>query len=403
MGAVSVVRDVTEQRRVDAALRSRAAELRDADKKKDEFIAMLAHELRNPLVPIRTAVELLKHGREQPSLVARIRPMMERQVSHMVRLIDDLLDVSRITSGKIELKKEPVSLATLLGGAVEANRDAINVGKLEISVKLADPHLVVNVDPTRFAQILANIIQNAAKFTPAGGRIHVECAVEDSSELARSRLRICIRDTGIGIAPEMLPRIFELFVQANTAGHGRQSGLGIGLALARKLAEMHGGTLEARSDGPGRGSEFLLIIPLPDHVHPSSKSSSGRDQPLEGIRVLVIDDSRDGADIMGMLIEGQGAQVRVAYDGAAGIRAAMDFRPGAILLDIGMPDMDGYETCRRLRAEIGREVSIIALTGWGQEQDRSRAFEAGFDAHLTKPADPQQLAETIRFLRGRAS
>jgi PAS domain S-box-containing protein len=354
-GAVSVVRDVTEQRRVDAELRIRAEQLKDADKRKDDFIAMLAHELRNPLVPIRTAVELLKRAREEPALIASIRPMMERQVTHMVRLIDDLLDVSRITSGKIDLKPEAVPLSTMVGGAVDANREAINAAGLSISVKLDNPHLVLNVDPTRFLQILSNLIQNATKFTPEGGRISIEASLEGGSS---SDAMLCIRiaDTGIGISDAMLTKIFELFAQAETAGHGRPSGLGIGLALARRLAEMHGGTLAARSDGPGRGSEFLLRVPTPEQMRKVESPLVSSDRTLEAVRVLVIDDNRDGADIVGILIEDQGGVIHVAYDGNSGVLAAQDFKPDVVLLDIGLPDMDGYEVCRRLRAQFGSAV-----------------------------------------------
>jgi PAS domain S-box-containing protein len=400
-GAVSVVRDITEQRRADAALRMRAEQLRDADKRKDEFIAMLAHELRNPLVPIRTAVELLKKAHEEPALIASIRPMMERQVTHMVRLIDDLLDVSRITSGKIELKREVVPLVTLVGGAVDANREAIEAAGLSISVWLDDPHVVLNVDPTRFSQILSNVIHNASKFTPAGGQITVHAAVEPL--LGSSERMLCIRiaDTGIGITEAMLPQIFELFSQAGTAGHGRQAGLGIGLALARRLAEMHGGALEARSDGPSRGSEFMVRVPTPNQMRVPEAALVGSDKTLEGVRVLVIDDNRDGADILGILIEEQSGMVRIAYDGDSGLLTARDFEPDVVLLDIGLPGMNGHEVCRRLREQLGSSIGIIALTGWGQAQDKQRALESGFDAHLTKPADPHQLSKTIRALSGR--
>jgi PAS domain S-box-containing protein len=398
-GAVSVVRDVTDQRRVDAELRKRVEELRDADKHKDEFIAMLAHELRNPLVPIRTAVELLKKTGDQPGVIASIRPVMERQVTHMVRLIDDLLDVSRITSGKIDIKPEAVPLATLVGGVVDASRDAIDAAGLTISLHLDDPNVVLNVDPTRFSQILSNILQNATKFTPAGGRITVRSVLEASNSSNPATLVIRIADTGVGIAESMLPRIFELFAQAGAVGHGRQSGLGIGLALARRLAQLHGGTLEAHSDGPARGSEFVLRMPAPDQVARVEPPLVASGYGLAGVRVLVIDDNRDGADILGILIEEQGGLVRVAYDGASGLLAAQEFKPEVVLLDIGLPDMDGYEACRRLRTEFGRDMSIAALTGWGHDRDKQRAFDAGFDVHLTKPADPQQLSETIRALK----
>ena len=396
LGAVSVVRDVTEQRRVDAQLRLRAEQLKDADKRKDEFIAMLAHELRNPLVPIRTAVELLKKARDQPAVVASIRPMMERQVTHMVRLIDDLLDASRMASDKIVLKREAVPLEALVVGAVEANREAIDAAGLVISVHLADPHFVLNVDPTRFSQILSNVIQNAAKFTPAGGRITVRSELEGSDPAVPAVLMVRISDTGVGIAQAMLPRIFELFAQAAAAGHGRQSGLGIGLALARRLAELHGGTLEAESAGVGKGSEFVLRVPIAGAVGAIANEPAGTDRPLQGVRVAIIDDNHDAADVLGILVEEHGGLSRVAYDGASGILAAQEFKPDVILLDIGLPDMDGYEACRRLRAVFGHDIGIIALTGWGHDRDKQRALDAGFDAHLTKPAEAQLLSDTIR-------
>ena len=402
-GAVSVVRDVTEQRRIDAELLQRAEELKEADKRKDEFIAMLAHELRNPLVPIRTAVELLKKGRDQPSVISSIRPMMERQVTHMVRLIDDLLDVSRFTSGKLELKRETVALATLVGGAVDANREAIEAGGLVIDVRLDDPHLVLDVDPTRFTQILSNIIQNAATFTPTGGRIAVRAAIEAADPVQVPNLVIRITDTGMGIAEDMMPRIFELFAQAGTAGRGRQSGLGIGLALARRLAELHSGTLEARSDGVGRGSEFVLRVPGTEAQRTIAHDQASPAPSLQGIRVQVIDDNHDAADIVGLLIEEEGGEARVAYDGASGIAMAQEFKPQVAIVDIGLPDMDGYEACRRLRAIFGPDLGIVALTGWGHDRDKQQALQAGFDAHITKPADPRKLSEAILALKERAS
>jgi CheY-like chemotaxis protein len=260
---------------------------------------------------------------------------------------------------------------------------------------------VLNVDPTRFSQILSNIIQNATKFTPAGGQITVQSALKPADSAEAPTLVIRIADTGVGIAESMLQRVFELFAQAGAVGHGRHSGLGIGLALSRRLAELHGGSLDAHSDGPGRGSEFVLLVPAPDQLRRAEPRLVASGHGLADVRVLVIDDNRDGADILGILIEEQAGVVRVAYDGASGLLAAHDFRPEVVLLDIGLPDMDGYEACRRLRAEFGRDISIVALTGWGQERDKQRAFDAGFDTHLTKPADPQQLSKTILTLRGK--
>jgi signal transduction histidine kinase/CheY-like chemotaxis protein len=387
--------DLIERTHAEKALRASELELRQADKRKDEFIAMLAHELRNPLVPIRTGVELLKRAREQPSLIETIRPMVERQIVHMVRLIDDLLDVSRITSGKIELRRQDASLSSLVGNAIEANRDAIAAAKLELAVSLSDPHLTLHVDPTRFAQILSNLLQNAAKFTPPGGRISVTSGVERDPASGAAKLVIRVIDTGVGIPPTSIARIFELFAQASGEGQASQPGLGIGLTLARRLAELHGGSLEARSEGLDKGSEFILRLPAPDAPPGGLIDPEHPPAALAGIAIVVIDDNRDGADIMGFLLQDFGATIDVAYDGLSGLEMVRRCRPAVVLLDIGMPDLDGYEVCRRLRREFGERLGIIALTGWGQDQDRRLAHEAGFDAHLTKPADPGVLATTI--------
>jgi signal transduction histidine kinase len=387
--------DLIERMQVEKSLRASELQLREADKRKDEFIAMLAHELRNPLVPIRTGVELLKRAREQPSLIETIRPMVERQIVHMVRLIDDLLDVSRITSGKIELRRQEASLSSLVGSSIEANRDAIAAAKLELGVSLSDPHITLEVDPTRFSQILSNLLQNAAKFTPPGGRVSVVSGVERDAASGKSELVIRVVDTGVGIPQSSIGRIFELFAQAGNAGQPSQPGLGIGLTLARRLAELHGGSLEARSEGVNKGSEFILRVPAPDAPQPGRSDAEHAPASLSGIAVVLIDDNRDGADIMSFLLQDFGATVDVAYDGLSGLETVRRVRPAVVLLDIGMPEIDGYEVCRRLRREFGERLGIIALTGWGQDQDRRLAQEAGFDAHLTKPADPGVLAATI--------
>jgi PAS domain S-box-containing protein len=386
--------DLLARQTADLIERTRAEQqLRAADRRKDEFLAMLAHELRNPLVPIRTGIELLKSARAQPTIVDSIRPMMERQIGHVVRLIDDLLDVSRITSGKIELRRQPTTLSTVIGSAIEANRDAISASDLDLTVNIAEPHLVINVDPTRFAQVLSNLLQNAAKFTPMGGRIVLSAAV-DAAELV-----ITVADSGEGISPAMLPRVFDLFTQPDDKSQRRQAGLGIGLALARRLVEMHGGTIKAESEGVGRGSQFTVRIPAPRGVQrPQSVGRPGR-LSLAGIRVLIVDDNRDGADSMALLLESMGSTVRVAYDGLAGLAEVSEFLPDVVLLDIGMPVMDGYETCRQIRKlSLNLRPAVVALTGWGQEQDKKAARQAGFDAHLTKPADPAKLEDTIRTL-----
>jgi signal transduction histidine kinase len=326
---------------------------------------MLAHELRNPLVPIRAGVELLKSAQGQPALTESVRPMMERQVGHMIRLIDDLLDVSRITSGKIELRPQATTLSAVVGTAVEANRSAINAGNLELHVKLDQPDWVLHVDPTRFAQVLSNLLQNSAKFTPPGGWIRIDARIEERRATGElPQLVVRVTDSGVGISAEMLPRVFELFAQANTAGQRRHTGLGIGLALARRLIEMHGGTLEARSDGLGMGSEFTVRVSAPRGLEAHGAARLDDAQPLTGVRVLVIDDTRDAADSMALLIEALGGTTRVAYDGASGLELLERHPADVVLLDIGMPGMDGYGVCRLIRERFGARVGVVAISGW---------------------------------------
>ena len=391
-------RTAAERARAEQALRTGAQQLRDADRRKDEFIAMLAHELRNPLVPIRTGVELLKNARDQPQLLDSIRPMMERQIGHMVRMIDDLLDVSRITSGKIELQRRPVTLASVVGSAIEANRAAIDANDLDLTVNLSEPHWTLNVDPTRFAQVISNLLQNASKFTPRSGHITVAATIEHAAG-SQPELSLQVTDSGVGISADMLPRIFDLFAQAPHRGHSAQSGLGIGLALARRLVEMHGGTIEAHSAGVGSGSKFTIKVPAPRGVDCKDPTSNPDQQTLEKIRVLIIDDNRDSADATALFVGRKGAVTEVAYDGPAGLAALAGLQPEVVLLDIGLPSLDGYEVCRRIRQfEGGANIGIIAITGWGQQQDKHRATEAGFNAHLTKPADPVELEKIILSL-----
>jgi signal transduction histidine kinase/PAS domain-containing protein/ActR/RegA family two-component response regulator len=387
-----------EHRRSEQALRVHEQQLRAADQRKDEFLAVLAHELRNPLVPIRTGVELLKDAHLRPELIDAVRPMMQRQVHHMVRLIDDLLDVSRITSGKIQLHRQPVTLGSVIESAIESNRSAIATGKLTLSVNLDQPQLLLSVDPTRFTQVIANLLQNAAKFTAPGGRIDIGSAVLVTTDRVppQRTLTVTVTDTGTGIAAEFLPRVFDLFAQAQTAE--MQPGLGIGLTLARRLVELHGGSIEAHSDGLGRGSRFSVHLPLPAQAQPQSAAPGAAAAPLPQIRVLVIDDNQDAADVMALLIGQLGAHARVAYDGASGIEAVRAFGPQVVLLDLGMPGLNGYETCRRLRAQYGAGIAIAALSGWGQQHDKIQAAQAGFDAHLTKPATPDELRELLRSL-----
>ena len=381
-----------EHARADDVLRASAEQLRDADRRKDEFLAMLAHELRNPLAPIRTGLELIRVAGNTPAAVESVRSMMERQVGHMVRLIDDLLDVSRITSGKIQLHCEPTPLASLVSSAVDAGRAEILAKHVHLVVELPDTPYVLDVDPTRFVQVMSNVLHNATKFTNAGGTIRV-AAREVESDTGRRELALSVTDTGVGIPADLLPRIFELFAQGSPATS--QSGLGIGLALARQLVEMHGGRIVARSAGPGEGSEFVISLPLSTET--PNVQATGTSKTID-CRVVVIDDNRDAATVMAMLVKTLGGECWFAFDGESGLQEIRHYHPDVVLLDIGMAGMDGYETCRRIRSELGRDVVVVAVTGFGQDHDKEASARAGFDAHLTKPADPAALTKVLADL-----
>ena len=392
VGVGGVAVDITERKnnerllqRAQEAASDSEARLRDADRRKDEFLAMLAHELRNPLAPIRTGLHLLGADQDSPDAIARVRSMMERQVGHIVRLVDDLLDVSRITAGKIQLQREPIAIADLIEQAIEANRTAITASELVLHSDLATGSASVVVDPTRMVQVVANVLNNAVKFSRAKGHITLTSRLEGDEAV------ITIADQGAGIAPTTLPRIFELFVQGEASAARSHGGLGIGLALARTLIDMHGGSIEAASDGVGRGSMFTIRVP--GVTAPTVASSQTLDSATHMIdrRVLVVDDNEDSVELLVLLVERRGGEARKAGDGESAIAEAARFQPDFILLDIGLPGIDGYETCRRLRQQHGSRPMIVALTGWGQEQDKRRAREAGFDLHLTKPVDPVAL------------
>jgi PAS domain S-box-containing protein len=385
-GAINMLLDITERKRADEALQ-------EADRRKDEFLALLAHELRNPLAPIRTGLELIRISGDTPHSVRRVRAMMERQVSQMVRLIDDLLDVSRIASGKIVLQRAPTSVSELVHSAIEAHRTAIEAAKIELIVDLPAQPCVIDVDSTRFVQVLSNLLHNASKFTPAQGTIRIGVEPRGADDVPQ--VAITVSDTGVGISQELLPRIFELFVQAESATERTHGGLGIGLALSRRLIEMHGGRIAAHSDGPGQGTALVITMPVcqADATRPSPS-------PIEvshvASRVVIIDDNQDAAHTMSMLVEQLGGSARMAHDPLSGLAAVQEFHPDMVFLDIGMPGMDGYETCRRIRRQPSRRhIVIVAVTGWGQPQDKQRALDAGFDAHLTKPVDPTAFARVL--------
>jgi signal transduction histidine kinase/ActR/RegA family two-component response regulator len=389
---VELVRE-SAHRTWEASERARAEEqLRQASARKDEFLAMLAHELRNPLAPIRTGLELIRRGGDTVVAVERVRGIMERQIGHMVRLIDDLMDVSRITSGKIVLQREPALLASLVHSAVEANRAAMAAKRIDLRVDLPQAPRVIDVDPTRFVQILSNLLHNAAKFTSDGGSVSLTATVAQPTSHDPPQLAISVVDSGIGISPALLPRVFDLFTQGET--RSSQPGLGIGLALARRLVELHAGRLDVRSDGEGQGSEFVVRVPLT--TTPSVSASRRRtDEGRLDRRVLIIDDNEDAAHATAMLIEDMGGDARVVYDGESALEILQAYNPEVILLDIGMRGLDGYETCQRIRRVLGNRVLLVALTGFGQEQDKEKATRAGFDAHLTKPADGAALTSVV--------
>ncbi|HJS72922.1 MAG TPA: ATP-binding protein, partial [Vicinamibacteria bacterium] len=369
-------------------LRESEERLKDADRRKDEFLAMLAHELRNPLAPIRTSLELVRLAGDTPEAFERVRTMMERQVGHMIRLVDDLMDVSRISSGKIRLQRQPTALASLVGMAIEANRAALDSKQMSLRVDLPESPAWLDVDATRFVQIVSNVLNNAVKFTEARGHIAIAAQLEPESGLT-----LTVTDSGAGIDREMLPRVFDFFAQDDAASRVH-TGLGIGLALARRLIEMHGGSIEAQSDGHGLGSTFRIRVPVLQGV-PAAPPSPPTEKHESTRRVVVIDDNADAANAIAMLVSQLGGECQVAGDGETGLKKVLECRPDLVLLDIRMPGMDGYETCRRIREKLGAGVAVVALTGWGQERDRKKAIRAGFDAHLTKPADPAALERLL--------
>jgi PAS domain S-box-containing protein len=387
--------DLIERMQGDEALHQRELELRESDRRKDEFIAVLAHELRNPLVPIRNGIQLLKNASTRPELIESVRPMMERQIGHMVRLIDDLLDVARIAAGKIELKRERVALSTIVAAAVDANRSAVEKGKLVLKVEVPSTDVMLNVDPIRIAQVISNVLDNATKFTPESGSISLRAA--RTVEQGKETLILTVADSGIGIAPDQLVQIFELFAQSRSRvrGHSNLTGLGIGLAITRRLLEMHGGTITANSAGENLGSEFVIRLPVEEEKVSDSGESRRRNPKLVGMRVMIVDDNHDAADSMGLLVEFSGALAHVVYSGESALEAIEKFKPSLVLLDLGMPGMDGFEVCRLIRQKYGHEIAVVALSGWGQNSDKIQAQRAGFDAHLTKPADPSLLEATI--------
>ncbi len=368
-------------------------QLRDADRRKDEFLALLAHELRNPLAPIRNAVQLIRLSTE-PAALEQARILIERQLGQMVRLVDDLMDVSRISRNKLELRKERVELSSVVHSAVETIRPLIEQMGHDLTVRLPPQPVVLEADLARLAQVFINLLNNSAKYTERGG--HIRLTVEQQG----SDVVVAVKDTGIGIPADKLPTVFDLFSQVEGSLSHSQGGLGIGLSLVKRLVEMHDGSVEAESAGPGTGSTFSVRLPV---LIAQSRPDGGDDEqevaPKSSLRILVVDDNRDTADSLGTMLRIMGNETQTAYDGEEAVAAAMAFRPEVILLDIGLPKLNGYEACRRIREHLwGEDLVLIALTGWGQEDDVRRSDEAGFDHHMVKPVNPNTLMKLLAGL-----
>ena len=361
-------------------------EIRTSDLRKDEFLATLAHELRNPLAPIASALEVLRGGSDGDQ-VARSHAIIERQVGQLVHLVDDLLDVSRVSRGKFELRRARVPLSDVLAAALETSRPAIEAERHHVEVTQPPEPVWLDADLTRLAQVFANLLNNSAKYMEPGGTITVD-ARADAHEVA-----VSVRDRGVGIAPEILPHVFEMFVQADRSLDRSQGGLGIGLTLVRRLVELHNGSVMASSEGPGKGSEFVVRLPRAEPPEiPSARDAAGSAARVPSWRILVVDDNKDAVDSLTMLLTLIGQTVTAARDGVEAIEAFAQFKPDVVVLDIGLPGLNGYEVARRIReADRGRHVVLVALTGWGQEEDRRRTIEAGFDHHLVKPVDFEAL------------
>ena len=382
-GCVSVCVDLT-------ASKLAATALRDADRRKDEFLATLSHELRNPLAPLRTAIEVIRIAGADTELVEKARATMERQLLHLVRITDDLLDVSRITQNKVQLRRDVVDLRAVLHGAIESTRPLIDAQAQSLALDLPRQPLWVAADFTRLAQVFSNLLNNASKYTARGGEIRVAATMVDREA------RVVVSDNGVGIPTAMLTRIFDMFTQVQEFRDRTQGGLGIGLTLAKRLVDLHGGTIAATSAGPGCGSTFTVHIPVAPAIEaPAESLDSGVEPRQRESRVLIAEDNPDAAEMMRVMLRFKGHDVRVAANGLQAVAVAEQFDPHIGFLDIGMPGIDGYEAARRIRDLLGRRVMLVALTGWGQDEDKRRSRDAGFDHHLTKPPEPDMLDRLI--------
>jgi PAS domain S-box-containing protein len=392
VGAAKIARDITDRKRLEGELEARAAQLAGANRQKDQFLAMLAHELRNPLAPLLTGLQVLREPRATAEARQVTRAMLERQVRHLAKLVDDLLDVSRLARGKVQLRPERLDLGRLVRTAAEDRRATLEQAGLTLLVEVPETPVWVLGDPTRLAQILNNLLDNAVKFRDGGTHVTLRLA----ADRVQCQAILSVRDQGIGIAPDVLPRIFDVFTQADRSLARSRGGLGLGLALVKGLAQLHGGAVAAASEGPGQGAEFTVRLPLEGEPTALAESPTAPTRAGKPMRVLVVEDNRDAAESLRMLLELLGHEVRVAYTGPQGVQAAQGWRPDIVLCDLGLPGLDGYGVARELRLNpTTAQVRLLAVSGYGAEEDRVRSRQAGFDAHLVKPADPAELQRLL--------
>jgi signal transduction histidine kinase/ActR/RegA family two-component response regulator len=390
--------DLIERNAADEAMQEQAKRLWEADRHKDVFLATLAHELRNPLAPIQNGLSLLKIGK--PENTPRVLAMMERQLSHMVRLIDELLDVSRVSRGMVTLKRKQMKLNTAIDSAIETSRPLLDIGRHQLTVIVPDNPIWLDADATRVAQILSNLLNNAARYTPEGGRIEL------AAETVGAEVRIRITDNGIGIPAEMLEKVFDLFTRVDEAAERSQNGLGVGLSLAKQLTELHGGSITVASEGLGRGATFTICLPVSDAPH-ELRSPNDSESHIAGgsiTRILIVDDNKDAAETLALLLEDWGYQTRVVCEAPKALHAALDFQPDVAFLDLGMPELNGFDLARQLRGQPAlTSVALVALSGWGTEEDRTRGQHAGIDHHLTKPVLMEEIQGILRKVETRKS
>ena len=392
-GFAKVLRDTTDRKHLEMELRRQAEELAESNRRKDEFLAMLSHELRNPLAPVLNSVQVLRRAPHDPTLVEFAGSLVERQVLHMARLIDDLLDVTRLTHGKVQIRKEQVELLALVQRSAESVRPLMCDRKHEFRVKVSDRPIWIEGDPIRLDQILVNLLNNAAEFTEPGGRIEI------SIEKLCSDAVIRVKDDGIGIAADLLPRVFDLFAQADTSLDRSRGGCGIGLTLVKGLVTMHEGSVEVRSEGPGKGSEFIVRLPAMGDSPRAFRAAVPVGLNLRTLRILVVDDNIDMACSLRILLQLRGHEVQTAHDGISALDAALSQSFDAILLDIGLPGIDGFEVASRIRQRGGEDRPVlIGISGYGFDSDQKRAGDCGFDLYLVKPADPQLLEKQLAEL-----